>query len=290
MKIQRKIKLILILSTILILSSTLIAQANIYYNAQTGDSLFKIAHRFNTTVEQLSSLNDINNPNLIYVAQKIKIPADSIKNRQQKTVYSKGPATLKVALTFDDGPDPLYTPQVLDVLKEYNAPSTFFLLGERVAEYPKITKRIINEGHTIGNHSWSHPDLTKLNDQQLSTEVLDTEKIIEDTTNKETALLRPPYGFISNNVITKLKKMDYKIIHWSIDSLDWQAKKKEEVLTKTIPYLNQGAIILFHSAGGRGQNLTPTIKALPLIIDKLRANNIELVTVDQLLSISAYRG
>ena len=83
--------------------------------------------------------------------------------------------------------------------------------------------------------------------------------------------------------------MDYKIIHWSLDSLDWQAKKKEEVLNKTIPYLNRGAIILFHSAGGKGQSLIPTIKALPIIIEKLQTHNIELVTVDELLSLNAYR-
>ena len=289
MKFKTRFRLILVITFSLILALSVATQANIIYNAKPGDSLFKIAHRFNTTIKELSTINQINNPNMIYVHQKIKIPEQKSREEKEKSLYVKGPPTLKIALTFDDGPDPVYTPQVLDLLKEYNAPSTFFLLGERVNKYPNITKRIIKEGHTIGNHSWSHPDLTTLNDQQLSTEILSTERVIEETINKETSLMRPPYGFISHNLIAKLKRMDYKIIHWSLDSLDWKAKEKEDVLTRTIPYLNQGAIILFHSAGGPKQSLMPTVKALPIIIEKLRAHNIELVTVDELLSISPYR-
>ncbi|MBM7555483.1 polysaccharide deacetylase family protein [Halanaerobacter jeridensis] len=289
MKLKYKLKLILLIVSIIVLNTTLLAQANIIYPAQPGDSLFKIAHRFNITVNKLSKLNEINNPNMIYIHQKIVIPEKSIRSTKEKTFYMQGPPTLKVALTFDDGPDPIYTPQVLDVLEEYNVPATFFLLGKRVAKYPSITNRIINDGHTVANHSWSHPDLTTLNDKQLSEEIFATEQVIEEQTNKETALLRPPYGFVSNQLLDKLKKMDYKVIHWSLDSLDWQAKKKEDVLNKTIPYLDQGAIILFHSAGGVGQSLAPTVKVLPIIIEKLQANNIELVTVDNLLSIAPYR-
>ncbi|MFO7819295.1 MAG: polysaccharide deacetylase family protein [Halanaerobacter sp.] len=284
-----KIVLILIMVSLLIPSLTFVAQANIIYSAQPGDSLFKIAHRFNTTVEELSKINRINNSDMIYIHQKIEIPRIKEKVNKEKTIYFEGPPTLKVALTFDDGPDPLYTPQVLDVLEEYDVPATFFLLGERVDKYPNITERIIKEGHTIGNHSWSHPDLTTLNDRELSEEVFTTEEVIAETVNQETALLRPPYGFVSKDLITNLKRMDYKVVHWSLDSLDWQAERKEDVLNKTIPYLNQGAIILFHSAGGEGQNLMPTVKALPLIIEKLKANRIELVTVDNLLSIPPYR-
>lgn len=289
MKNKLKVKLILVIISLLLLNITPLAEANIIYHAQPGDSLFKIAYRFNTTVNELSKLNQINNPHMIYIKQKIIIPTTNKRLKQQKNFYMQGPPTLKVALTFDDGPDPLYTPQVLDVLKKHNVPATFFLLGKRVEKYPKITNRILDEGHTIGNHSWSHPDLTTLNDKQLSQEIFTTENVIKATTNKETALMRPPYGFISQQLITKLQKMDYKIIHWSLDSLDWQAQNKEDVLNKTIPYLNRGAIILFHSAGGPGQSLVPTIKALPIIIEKLQANNIELVTVDNLLSITPYR-
>ena len=289
MQFKYKLKLILLIASIIVLNTTLLAQANIIYPAQPGDSLFKIAHRFNTTTHELTKLNHISNPNMIYVHQKITIPQKRATINKEKSFYMQGPPTLKIALTFDDGPDPIYTPQVLDVLEEYDVPATFFLLGERVEKYPNITRRIINEGHTIGNHSWSHPDLTTLNDRQLSKEIFNTEQKIEETVNKETALLRPPYGFVSSQLITKLKRMDYKVIHWSLDSLDWQAKKKEEVLNKTIPYLNRGAIILFHSAGGKGQSLIPTIKALPIIIEKLQTHNIELVTVDELLSLNAYR-
>ena len=289
MKLKIKVTLILIMVSILIPNLISLAQANIIYPAQPGDSLFKIAYRFNTTVRELSKINHINNPNMIYIHQMIEIPANKAGVNREKTFYMQGPPALKIALTFDDGPDPLYTPQVLDVLEDYNVPATFFLLGERVDKYPNITRRIINEGHTIGNHSWSHPDLTTLNDRELSEEIFTTEEVIEETVNQETALLRPPYGFVSSSLITKLKRMDYKVIHWSLDSLDWQAEKKEDVLNQTIPYLNRGAIILFHSAGGAGQSLMPTVKALPIIIERLKAHRIELVTVDNLLSIPPYR-
>ncbi|MGM0369171.1 MAG: polysaccharide deacetylase family protein [Bacillota bacterium] len=289
MKFKTKIKLVLILGSLIIFSLTTLAQANIMYKAQAGDSLFKIANRFNTTITELSSTNQIKNPNIIYKQQTIKIPDKRLKENNEQTVYTKGPSKLKTALTFDDGPDPTYTPQVLDVLKKYNVKATFFLVGSQVQKYPEITSRIFEEGHTIANHSWSHKDLTKLDDQQLSTEVLATENIIEDTIQKETGLLRPPYGFISQNLIDKMKRMNYKIINWSLDSLDWQAQEKQDVLNKTIPYLDKGAIILFHSAGGRDQSLAPTIKALPIIIEKLKTNDIELTTVDGLLSIAPYR-
>ena len=289
MKQNQKSILTLFMVGFIILTITSLAQANIIYPAQPGDSLFKIAYRFNTTVRELSKINQINNPNMIYIHQKIEIPTQKERLNREKSFYMQGPPKLKIALTFDDGPDPLYTPQVLDILAKYKVPSTFFLLGQRVEKYPQITRRIINEGHTIANHSWSHPDLTLLDDKELSHEIFSTEEIIKETVHKETALLRPPYGFISQQKLAKLKRMDYKVIHWSLDSLDWQAKEKEDILNRTLPYLNRGAIILFHSAGGPGQNLMPTIKALPIIIKKLRTNNIELVTVDNLLSISPYR-
>ncbi|WP_018247259.1 polysaccharide deacetylase family protein [Orenia marismortui] len=217
------------------------------------------------------------------------VKAKPQKESEVNKVYRRGPKTMQVALTFDDGPDPVFTPQVLDVLKENNVKATFFLVGKRVTQNPSIVKRIYEEGHTIASHSWSHADLVKLNQDELAKEVIDTEEAIENIIDRKTGLIRPPYGSISDTTLDQLQNMGYKVINWSIDSLDWKAKNKEEVIERTVPDFHKGAIILFHSAGGKGQSLLPTINALETIINELKAKNFKMVTVNDLLSLSAYK-
>lgn len=330
---------ITIASLILVVMSISTACAYTSYNVKKGDSLFKLSTRFNTNISTLSRLNNIQNPNLIYTNQQLKLPEAPQVDSQSTSKYSgnssasnstffggssnsqnqvssnntttwqqnniftarkkttadkkkqlhrQNPAVKKIALTFDDGPDDQYTPQILEVLNKYNAPATFFLLGKLTKQHPEVTKRIIKEGHTIGNHSWSHADLTALNETELARELDDTEKILAKITRYRTKLLRPPYGRVSDDLLAKLEETDYEIIHWSIDSLDWKAESKQEILNNVLPHIKQGAIILFHSAGGPTQDLTPTVKALPPIIEAIREQGIQLVTVDELLSLPAY--
>ncbi|AGB40834.1 putative xylanase/chitin deacetylase [Halobacteroides halobius DSM 5150] len=273
---------------LLILFST--AGTSYAYTVKDGDTLFQISKRFNTTISKLVTLNNISHPNLIYPNQFLKVPEQKTASfKSNKKVFRRGPTVKKIALTFDDGPDKKYTPQILDVLDEYNAKATFFLLGKLAKKNPKIVQKIKADGHAIGNHSWSHANLTKLNKSELNSEINNTTKTISEIINYETNLLRPPYGAISNDLLNKLEQTDYKIIHWSIDSLDWKAKSKEEIINRVLPKIHDGANILFHSAGGPSQDLTPTIKALPIIIKTLRQKGYKLVTINKLYSLSAYK-
>jgi peptidoglycan/xylan/chitin deacetylase (PgdA/CDA1 family) len=195
----------------------------------------------------------------------------------------------KVALTFDDGPDAKYTHQVLDVLKKYGISGTFFLVGNKVEDHPDVVQRIFMEGHTIGSHSWSHPDLSKLDEGQVYTEVINTERAIENIIGKKPALIRPPYGAMSKGAIEQLIKLNYKIINWNVDSVDWRDRNVDQILINTLPDVRNGSILLFHTAGGEGQSLASTPEALAEIIYTLAVQGYEFVSVDELLSIPAYK-
>ncbi|MCK8828164.1 polysaccharide deacetylase family protein [Natroniella acetigena] len=210
-----------------------------------------------------------------------------LKERKEPKIYYRGAD--KVALTFDDGPDSKYTPQILDILKEYNVKATFFLEGKNVEQYPHIVERIFKEDHVIGNHSWSHPNLNLLNNDTITEEILKTEEAIERIINRKTNLLRPPYGFASSRVVNQAADLNYKVVNWSVDSFDWKVDSKEELLDNTLPGINPGSIILLHSATGKGNSLAPTVEALPTIIEETRNEDLDFDTVDNVLSVAAYR-
>jgi len=193
-----------------------------------------------------------------------------------------------VALTFDDGPDGIYTPRVLDVLREYGVPATFFLIGQNARQYPEVVRRIAEEGHIIGNHTWSHPDLRRTAPISLAGEMKWTEFILEATTGLRTTLMRPPYGAVNEETLKRLMELDYYILYWSVDSRDWEQQCVDSILINTLLDTREGAVILLHSAGG-GQSRAATVEALPELIETLRMQGYRFVTVDKLLGIPAYR-
>jgi len=189
----------------------------------------------------------------------------------------------KIALTFDDGPDGKTTPQILDILNQYNIPATFFVLGKNVRAYPNIVKRMIDEGHQIANHSWSHLRPTELSLEEFILEVDSAEKILQDTNiASQFFYYRPPYGLVTPVQIESMKIKGYKIISWSIDSLDWIESEPEKIRDKVVSSAHPGAIVLMHCAGGKDQRVG-TIKALPGIIEGLTRQGYEFVTVHDLI-------
>lgn len=185
-----------------------------------------------------------------------------------------------IALTFDDGPDERYTPEVLDVLKKHNVKATFFLLGMRVEKFPSVAKRIREEGHIIGNHTYWHPELTKKAEgiASLVWEVNKTEEMIETVLNVKTNLFRAPYGAITGEMIEKLKELGYRGVGWSIDSEDWKGLPKEKVKHNIMNGLHPGSIVLMHSAG----NVPGTAEALDELIIYLKNDGYSFVTVPDL--------
>ena len=192
----------------------------------------------------------------------------------------------KVALTFDDGPDDIFTPQILDVLKEKNVKATFFVIGKRAEGYPKVMRRIVDESHLVGNHTWSHPNIMKISLEDAKQEVLKTEKLLKsycDDSADRIKIFRSPYGSIDPERVEFISNIGYKIIAWNVDSLDWKGLSAEEVKTNVLENVTEGSIILQHSAGGEGEDLSGSVEALPEIIDVLKKEGFEFVTIDEIL-------
>jgi peptidoglycan/xylan/chitin deacetylase (PgdA/CDA1 family) len=201
-------------------------------------------------------------------------------------VILHGPRGKKeIALTFDDGPDDEWTPKVLDVLARFDVKATFFVVGRRCERNPSVLRRIAREGHSIGNHSWNHPNLAKLTAEEIRSQIQRTDETIRKQTGKTPVLLRPPYGAISDTVVEEAIKARKKIILWDVDSLDWMELTGRQVAVNILSHTRPGSIILMHSAGGVGESLQGTVDALPIVIETLHRRSYTFRTVPQLLNI-----
>ncbi|MDI3327555.1 MAG: polysaccharide deacetylase family protein [Alicyclobacillaceae bacterium] len=200
----------------------------------------------------------------------------------------RGPGNARVvALSFDDGPDAVYTPRILDVLRREKVRATFFLVGTRTQQYPQIVRRMAAEGHALGNHTWDHANLTKLPQDQLRNEMIRADEAVFRASGVHPAVARPPYGAVDDRVIQTLHRMGYRIVDWSVDSLDWKGLNADQVATNVLSHITPGAIVLQHSAGGKGEDLSGTVNALPRIIRTLRAEGYRFATIPELLRIPA---
>lgn len=249
-----------------------------------------VTSTFISLISQVNAQQDI--PNLEggpEEKERVQYPVSNIvlQQRYPETVVLRGQQTdNSVALTFDDGPDPRFTPQILDILKENNIKATFFLMGARVEKYPDIVKRIVDEGHVIGNHTYWHPNLVKEADiNTLEREVSSTEEVLAKQINYRTKLFRAPYGFLYNELVEKLKGMDYTVVGWSVDSLDWRESPPEVISYNVLSNFEPGAIVLMHDGGEWDADRTNTIKALQLIIPALKEQGMTFKTVPELLNI-----
>lgn len=202
-----------------------------------------------------------------------------------ETIMTKGPRNKMIALTFDDVPDPRFTPQLLDVLRKYEVKATFFVVGSRAEKHPALVERMIREGHVVGNHSYNHPEFGKLSVNAFRNQILRTENIISPLAGYKPRLIRPPYGDVSEQQLQWAKRHGYKLINWNVDSLDWRGLPKAQVRNNILAHAGKGAIVLQHGGGGRGSDLRGTIQALPEVISIMRKRGYDFVTVPQMLQI-----
>lgn len=195
------------------------------------------------------------------------------------------PARRQVALTFDDGPDSVYTPQILDILKKQGAKATFFVVGTRVQQNPDVALRIVREGHAIGNHTYTHKLMSSRDLRDIRREITAADEAIFRVTRQRPRIFRPPYGAEDPGVMREVFRLGYKVILWSIDSQDWKNASAESIIDHELPYFHNGAIILNHSAGGAGEDLSGTVRALPVVISSLKQKGYQIVTVPELLGL-----
>jgi peptidoglycan/xylan/chitin deacetylase (PgdA/CDA1 family) len=209
-----------------------------------------------------------------------------LHKKYSSTFLLNGPTDKKVmALTFDDGPDAKFTPLVLDELKKAGVHATFFVIGNRAEANPEILKRIIKEGHAIGNHSYDHPDLPKLSMEEFQKQITQTDKIIKSYTGYSSSIVRPPYGDISEDQIIWLIGKKKKMIYWNVDSLDWKGLDADAVYANVLGETQPGSIILQHCAGGEGEDLSGSVNAIGSIIANLKKNNISFVTIPEMFDL-----
>lgn len=192
-----------------------------------------------------------------------------------------------VALTFDDGPSSQYTPQILDVLKENNVHATFFVIGRNVIKHPELVKREVQEGHAIGNHTWSHPMLAPIESKkQLSKEISKTDSAIYMAAGVHTTLFRPPHGWCPPWMAKSIESMGYDLINWSIDPKDWKHPKAHILIKRVENSRGKNAIVLLHDGlelkNDPGQE--NTVMALQEIVADFKAKGYEFVTIPQLIN------
>lgn len=208
----------------------------------------------------------------------LRLVEQSMQARAQKTsvteIAVKEWKHPQAALTFDDGPDSRYTPLLLDGLKERNVRVSFFLLGEKVEQYPELVERMQKEGHLVGNHTYHHVQLNKLNETKAREEILKTNNLIYETTGVYPLYLRPPFGAWKKNLELCVEMLP---VFWTIDTLDWKVQNTEKIVRTVQEQIEDGAIILMHD------EYDTSVEAALQVVDELKNQGYELVTVDQLI-------
>lgn len=209
--------------------------------------------------------------------------ANRLAKRHPDTFFTCGTISERVvALTFDDGPDNITTPEILDILDRHDAPATFFLIGENVEKFPHVCENIISSGHQVANHSFSHARPTDISVEEALNEFEKCNTMLNKILKQSVNYIRPPYGLVTENQLDALKDSDFKVIGWSIDSMDWYTEDRDEIIECVIDSIHPGAIVLMHSKGGN-DNRKATVESLPIIIETLKEQGYSFVTVEQLL-------
>lgn len=194
------------------------------------------------------------------------------------SVHVDGPY---IALTFDDGPSAKLTPQLLKILADRHVKATFFLIGQNVQAHPEIVKEEVAEGHAVGSHTWSHPNLGIMPDDKVRAELQQTDDAIFSAAGVHPQMLRPPYGSLAHAQRVWIRKeFGYQIIFWSVDPLDWKDPGADVVASRILAATKPGSIILSHDIH------EGTVQAMPQIIDALLAKGYKFVTVPELIALS----
>jgi peptidoglycan/xylan/chitin deacetylase (PgdA/CDA1 family) len=198
---------------------------------------------------------------------------------QNKLLYYGNRSLPEIALTFDDGPNTYYTPQILAILQRYHINATFFCIGRLVADYPALVRQEYATGNIIGNHSWSHPQMNLLSPAAIQLQISKTSYVIEATIGVRPTFFRPPYGLMSVAELTQLYHDGMTTVIWNDEGQDWTRPGVSIIIQRIVSLAHNGAIILMHDGGG---DRSQTVAALPTIIQNLEQRGFQFVTMQQM--------
>jgi peptidoglycan/xylan/chitin deacetylase (PgdA/CDA1 family) len=203
----------------------------------------------------------------------------ALKGKQYNVFYSNPNHAGMIALTFDDGPHPRYTPEILDILDEYGVKATFFVVGENVSYYSDIVKEEIARGHEIGNHTYEHKNISGYDSERLTREIKKCEETLASL-DYSCKLFRPPEGALGAQQGRQIKELDYRVILWNLDTRDWAHTPTDQIVRHVLSSVQDGDIILFHDyvVGD-----SPTPAALRALLPILLARGFQPVTITELL-------
>jgi len=211
------------------------------------------------------------------------IPNYWARNHSRAVVRTGDSKSSYIALTFDDGPNPEYTPKLLDILKEHGVKATFFVVGKNAKQYPHILRRIHSEGHLVGCHSYSHRHAWLLSPMSTIRDLKQVYKILEDELKQLPGWYRPPWGMFNLLTLLAAKKMGLKTAYWSIEAQDWESKTTPQHIYNTvISRAKGGSIIVLHDSGGATGAPARTLEALPSIISALKQKGYKFVTLEDM--------
>ena len=195
-------------------------------------------------------------------------------------LYSGNPRLPAIALTFDDGPNPPYTSQILALLQQYNVKATFFVIGSEAAAHPTLVQEEHQQGIVIGNHTWSHPDLVNLTPAQIRSELQSASNEIQADTYVQPTIFRPPGGNFNSTVQSIAASLGLSTILWNVDPRDWSRPGTSAIIQNVLTYTHNGSIILMHDGGG---DRSETVAALPTIITTLMQRGFQFVTIPHMI-------
>lgn len=219
-------------------------------------------------------------PRLLPAFHSYHSPSDVTGNVSPSAILfgnqERAPGTKVIALTFDDGPHPKITKKILDILDRHNAKATFFMVGERVQYYPKTVQDVFSRGHEIGNHTWNHGDLSKLEMEEIEKEISTTNEAIQHITGNRPTLFRPPYGSLTDPI---RQQVDMTIALWSADTFDWKYKDADLLLKEVTDRVHDQAIVLMHDI------YPSTADGLEQVLQYLEGEGYTFVTVTELFAL-----
>jgi len=204
------------------------------------------------------------------------------------TIYRVHTDQKHVVLTFDDGPSPIWTPRILDELKNENIKATFFMIGHHVQKYPEIARRVAEEGHTIGNHGYAHSVMLYYKPAEIEEEIKYTEHVIKEITGVTTQYFRPPKAWLRRSIKEKVKSMGYETILWSLNSKDWVSFNHKSIASYISKNIKNGDILLFHDSGNvtstEGGRRLQTVKTISLLARMLRKKGFDFISIEELIN------